>query len=78
MWEQVFKIALTQGIWAALFVALLIFVLRENNKREIRYIGIIETQTKEGATALTALTTEVRCVKENVDEIKEWLIVPKR
>jgi hypothetical protein len=31
---EVFKLALTQGPFAALFVALLFWVLRENSKRE--------------------------------------------
>lgn len=34
MEAEVFKLALTQGPFAALFVALLFWVLRENSKRE--------------------------------------------
>ena len=37
MWEEVFRLALANGLWAVLFVALLIYQLRDSSSREKKY-----------------------------------------
>ena len=37
MWEEVFRLALANGLWAVLFVALLIYQLRDSSSREEKY-----------------------------------------
>ncbi len=37
MWEEIFKLALANGLWAVLFVALLVYQLRDSASREKKY-----------------------------------------
>ena len=46
MWEQVFKIAISNGIFAVLFVALLVFQLKDSARREKKYQATIEKLSK--------------------------------
>lgn len=63
MWEEVSKLAVTQGIFAALFVALLVWVLRENNKRENRYINTIDS--------LAQSVNKIENIKDCIDRLDE-------
>ena len=65
MWEEVSKLAVTQGIFAALFVALLVWVLRENNKRESRYIDTIDS--------LAQSVNKIESIKDCIDKQDEKL-----
>ena len=65
MWEEVSKLAVTQGIFAALFVALLVWVLRENNKRENRYINTIDS--------LAQSVNKIESIKDCIDKQDEKL-----
>ena len=40
--QEILKLAIGQGLWAALFVVLLFYVLRTNEKRELQLRGIID------------------------------------
>ena len=42
MWEQIINVAAANGIWAMLFVALLIYQLQDSRKREIKYQATID------------------------------------
>jgi hypothetical protein len=37
MWEEIFKLALANGLWAVLFVVLLVYQLRDSASREKKY-----------------------------------------
>ncbi len=37
MWEEIFRLALANGLWAVLFVALLVYQLRDSASREKKY-----------------------------------------
>lgn len=65
MWNDVFNIALTNGIFASLFVALLIYELKDSRKREAKYQNTIENLS-------TKLNT-VDEIKQDVTEIKQCL-----
>lgn len=60
MFEDLFQAALQNGIWTALFVTLFVWVLKENNKREQRLIGVVEKQSE----ALTAANETKMCIVE--------------
>ncbi len=62
MWDEVFKIALTNGIFAALFVALLCYVLKDSAAREKKYQNTIEK--------LSNHLDVVKDIKEDVEEVK--------
>ncbi|KNF06946.1 protein of unknown function DUF2762 [Gottschalkia purinilytica] len=63
MEQEIIKIALSQGLWAVLFVFMLFYVLRENSKREANYQDIIKE--------LSEKFNIVEDVKEDVREIKK-------
>lgn len=43
--SSILELATSQGVWAVLFVALLFYVLRTNEKREERYQEVIKSLT---------------------------------
>jgi len=52
----------TQGPWALLFVALLLWVLKENSRREANYQGIIQELSRKFDI--------VETIRDDVKEIK--------
>jgi len=63
MWQEIFNLAINNGLWAVLFLVLLFYVLRDSRAREKKYQ---ETIDKLG----TAIST-VEDIKEDVQEIKD-------
>lgn len=45
--DRLLELAAGQGLWAALFVVLLWWVLRKNEEREQRYLSIIQTLSED-------------------------------
>lgn len=60
METEIIKMAASQGIFAVLFVALLFYVLRYNEKREERLM-----------TCLERLTTDVGEIKSDIEDLKD-------
>lgn len=65
MEKGIIELALTQGLWAVLFVFLLFWVLRENARREENYQSII--------SKLSDNLCIVEDIKKDVDSIKGWI-----
>ena len=65
MFSDVFNIALSNGIFASLFVALLVYVLKDSRKRESKYQNIIDNLS-------THLST-VDEIKQDVAHIKKQI-----
>lgn len=65
MWNDVFNVAVTNGIFAVMFVALLVYVLKDSRKRESKYQSIID--------ALSHKLNTVDEIKQDVSEIKQCL-----
>ena len=59
METEIIKLAASQGLFAVLFVALLFYVLRYNEKREERLM-----------TCLEKLTQDVGEIKSDIEELK--------
>ncbi len=70
MWDNIFNIAVTNGIFAALFVALLVYELKDSRKREAKYQNTIDNLS-------TKLST-VDEIKQDVTEIKQCLMKSPR
>jgi len=70
VWDDVIKVAAANGIWALLFVALLIFELQDSRKREAKYQQIIDNLTKDLET--------LEDVRDDVKEIKEYTVKGER
>ncbi len=70
MWDEVFSVAITNGIFACLFVALLIYGLKDSNQREKKYQNTIET--------LASRMTSIEIIKDDIEEIKQAIVYNKR
>ena len=62
MWEQIFNLAISNGLFAVLFLGLLIYQLRDSRSREVKYQQTIEK--------LGDSLEIVKQVKEDVEDIK--------
>jgi len=71
MWEEIVNLAIQNGLFAVLFLGLLIYSLRDSNKREKKYQQTIESLNKH--------LDIVEDIEKNVNEIKQNLQTkPKR
>lgn len=70
MWNEIFNLAIKDGIWAVLFLGLFVFVIRDSSKREHKYQQTIKD--------LTSHLGIVKSIKEDVDEIKNFVYKNKR
>ena len=66
MWEEIFKLALSNGIWAVLFVSLLVYQLKDSAKREKKY--------QETISKLNQHLDAVEDIKEELKEIRNKII----
>ena len=69
MWEEIFSVAISNGIFASLFVALLVYELKDSRSREKKYQKTIDT--------LSSRLVVVDAIKQDVDEIKHNVIYKK-
>ena len=63
MWEKIFNLAISNGIWAVLFLILLFFQLKDSKERESKYQKTIESLGKS--------LEIINDVKEDVEVIKQ-------
>ena len=70
MWDKIINLALSNGIWAVLFLMLLVFQLKDSKTRENKYQQTIEN--------LGNALQVVNEVKEDVEEIKQTLNTRRR
>ena len=70
MWEEILQVAISNGVWAVLFVALLIYQLKDSAQREEKYQQTIEVLTQKYKV--------VEDIKQDIDEIKLSIITTKR
>ncbi len=69
MWDEIFSMAITNGIFACLFVALLVYELKDSRTREKKYQRTIDT--------LGARLQIVDKISEDVDEMKKVIVYKK-
>jgi len=70
VWKEILELALTNGIWSALFVGLLIFQLKDSAKREKKYQDTIQK--------LSTHLDIVNDIKEEIKEIRTEILCSKR
>lgn len=63
MWDSVFEAVATSGVFAVLFVSLLIYLLQDSRKREAKYQSIID--------ALTERLETVEDIREKIEKLVE-------
>ena len=69
MWQSLLELALTNGIWSALFVGLLIYQLKDSSKREKKYQDTIQK--------LNSHLDAVQDIKEEIKEIRSVVLITK-
>ncbi|MBQ3213879.1 MAG: hypothetical protein IJB10_02595 [Clostridia bacterium] len=69
MWQSLLELALTNGIWSALFVGLLIYQLKDSSKREKKYQDTIQK--------LNSHLDAVQDIKEEIKEIRSVVLTTK-
>lgn len=62
MWEDILNLAIQNGLWAVLFLGLLIYQLKDSRTREKKYQQTIENLNRH--------LDVVEEINENVQEIK--------
>ena len=70
MWEKIVNLAIQNGLFAVLFLGLLIFTLKYIAKREKKYQQTIENLNNNLQTALD-VEEKVKETSEDIKEIKE-------
>lgn len=70
MWEEIFKLAISNGIWAVMFLGLLVFQLRDSANREKKYQATIN-QLNEHLGVVNEL-------KNDIDDIKNAVLTKRR
>lgn len=63
MWDKILNMAISNGIWAVLFLGLLVFQLKDSRRREAKY--------QETIAGLNKSLGVVNSIKEDVDEVKK-------
>lgn len=63
MWQDILDLAIKNGLWAVLFLGLLIFVLKDSKQRENKYQDTIKDLTEHLGI--------VHEIKKEVEEVKE-------
>ncbi len=68
--EDIMSLAISNGLFAVLFVFLLFYQLKDSSKREKKYQETIECLSKH--------LNVIEDVDKNVEEIKNVVVFPKR
>lgn len=68
--EKILNLAISNGLWAVLFLMLLIYVLKDSRHRETKY--------QETIAALNASLSVVELIKEDIEDIKTTINVHVR
>lgn len=76
MENEILKLASSQGIWAALSVALIFYILKAQEKRDIKQEER-ELNYQDIISKLTDKFNIVEEVKKDVEEIKEFVFKNK-
>lgn len=63
MWNEILDLAIKNGLWAVLFLGLLVFVLKDSAKREKKYQQTIKDLTEHLGV--------VKEIKKEVEQVKE-------
>ncbi len=72
MEEKIIEMAATQGIWALLSIALIFYIIKTQEKRDLRQEER-ETNYQSIISSLTDRLNLVEEIKEDVEQIKNFL-----
>lgn len=70
MWEKIVDLAITNGLWAVLFLGLLVYLLKDSRTREIKYQETIKDLNKS--------LSIVHDIYQDVTEIKQKVVTKSK
>lgn len=73
MAEEIIKLASTQGVWAALSVALIFYILKAQEKRDAKQ-DERESKYQEIISTLTDKLNIIEDVKKDIEEVKSYIL----
>ncbi|MBU5675890.1 hypothetical protein KQI88_05640 [Alkaliphilus sp. MSJ-5] len=76
MENEVLKLASTQGIWAALSVALIFYILKGQEKRDAKQVER-ESKYQEIISTLTDKLNIIEDVKKDIEEVKSYILTQR-
>lgn len=68
MWEEIFNLAVNNGIWAVLFLALLVYQLKDSRTREEKYQKTI-VGLSESLKVVHDISLMVKDTKQKVEKV---------
>jgi len=77
MWEEILNLAIQNGLWAVLFLGLLIYQLRDSRNRETKYQNTIE-KLNFHLDVVKDIKTDTENIKEDIAEIKSESLKKKQ
>ena len=69
MWENIFDLAINNGLWAVLFLGLLVYQLKDSRVREVKYQSIIASLTDK-LDLIQKVSEDVSDIKDTIKELK--------
>ena len=66
MWDQILEYMAANGVWALLFLGLLIYQLKDSKQREEKYTATINSLT-EGLSALEGIKQDIKSIIDTID-----------
>ena len=66
MWDQIVEYMAANGVWALLFLGLLVYQLKDSKKRDEKYTATITSLT-EGLNALEGIKQDIKSIIDTID-----------
>ena len=66
MWEKIVNLAIQNGLFAVLFLGLLIYILKDSSKREKKYQQTIDSLNRE-LNIVEDIEKDVKEIKQNMN-----------
>ena len=67
MWEEILKLTLSNGIWAVLFVSLLLYQLKDSAAREKKYQDTI-SRLNQHLDVVQDIKKELKGIKQTISK----------
>ena len=72
MWDKIVEYMASNGVWALLFLGLLVYQLQDSKKREEKYTATITSLT-EGLNALEGIKQDIKSIIDSIDSTAQSL-----
>ena len=77
MWNTIVEYMAANGVWALLFLGLLVYQLQDSRKREDKYTATITSLT-EGLNALEGIKQDIKNIIDSIDSAAQGIFGKKK